>query len=125
MKRLLLLALVGTAASAAPIDMAMFDQYDANHDGYVDLIEVRGSVELQGRFNDIDVDIPPALRDRYFAALDAAKAAEEEKRAASGLVLDLIGAGRRAVVGPHRVATRTVRDGKTYSLQPARSRGNA
>lgn len=56
MKRLLLLALVGTAASAAPIDMAMFDRYDANHDGYVDLIEVMGSVDLQGRFNDIDVD---------------------------------------------------------------------
>ncbi|MDH6610241.1 putative phage-type endonuclease [Streptomyces sp. SAI-208] len=71
---------------------------------------------------DVDVDILPELRDRYFAALDAFKAAEEEKRHAAGLVLDQIDTGRRAVVGKQRVATRTVRDGKTYSLQPARNR---
>ena len=78
--------------------------------------------EIPEGMDDVDVDITPALRDRYFTALAAAKAAEEEKRCASGLVLDEIGTGRRAVVGPAKVATRTVRDGHTYSLQPARNR---
>jgi putative phage-type endonuclease len=71
---------------------------------------------------DVDVEIEAALRDRYFNALAAAKAADEEKRHASGLVLDLIGTGRRATAAGERVATRTVREGKTHSLQPARNR---
>lgn len=78
--------------------------------------------ELPDGLDDVDVDITPDLRDSYFAALDAAKAAEAEKRRLSGLLLDEIGTGRRAVVGPQKVATRTVRDGRTYSLQPARNR---
>jgi hypothetical protein len=56
MKRLVILALVGSAASAAPIDMALFQQSDANGDGHVDVVEVMSSVDLQGRFNDIDTD---------------------------------------------------------------------
>jgi len=56
MKRLVILALVGSAASAAPIDMALFQQSDANGDGHVDVVEVMASVDLQGRFNDIDTD---------------------------------------------------------------------
>lgn len=56
MKRLMLLALFGTAASAAPIDMALFQQYDYDGDGFVDEVEVQASVDLAGRFNDIDVD---------------------------------------------------------------------
>lgn len=71
---------------------------------------------------DVDVQVHADLRDRYFAALDTFKAAEWEKREASALVLDAIGTGRRAVVGLDKVATRTVREGKTYSLQPARNR---
>jgi putative phage-type endonuclease len=78
--------------------------------------------EIPDGMVDVDVPIDPALRDRYFASLAAFKAAEEEKRCASGLVLDQIADGRRAVVGSDRVATRTVRNGKTYSLQPARNR---
>lgn len=74
---------------------------------------------------DVDVDIWPLLRDQYFDALDAAAAAEAEKRRAQALVLDQIGDGHRAVCGRERVATRTVRAGKTFSLQPARNRGNA
>jgi len=74
---------------------------------------------------DLDVQIWPLLRDQYFDALDAFKAAEEEKRRAQALVLDQIGDGHRALCGRERVATRTVRDGKTYSLQPARNRGIA
>lgn len=74
---------------------------------------------------DVDVPIWPLLRDQYFDALDAAKAAELEKNRAMALVLDQIADGRRAVCGKERVATRTVRDGKTFSLQPARNRGIA
>lgn len=72
--------------------------------------------------DDVDIEINTVLRDRYFAALAAFKTAEEEKRAAAGLILDGIGTGRRAVCERRTVATRTVRDGRTYSLQPARNR---
>ncbi|KAB7850193.1 YqaJ viral recombinase family protein [Streptomyces mobaraensis] len=75
--------------------------------------------------DDIDIEVPGTLRDRYFAALAAASAAEEEKRAAAGLLLDAIGTGRRAVCERRLVATRTVRDGRTYSLLPTRNRENA
>ncbi|RLU79265.1 hypothetical protein CTZ27_37105 [Streptomyces griseocarneus] len=75
--------------------------------------------------DDIDVEIPEALRDRYFAALAAASTADAEKRAAAGLLLDAIGTGHRAVCERRLVATRTVRDGRTYSLLPARNRENA
>lgn len=74
---------------------------------------------------DLDVEIWPLLRDQYFDALRAFDAAAEEKRRAQSLVLDQIGDGHRAVCRQERVATRTVRDGKTYSLQPTRNRGNA
>lgn len=75
--------------------------------------------------DDIDTEVSAADRDRYFAALDAAKAAETEKRAAAGLLLDEIGTGRRAVCERRTVATRTVRDGRTHSLQPARNRSTS
>lgn len=74
---------------------------------------------------DTEHDVEPQLRDRYFQALDNHKAAEEEKRAASALLLDHIGDGKRAVCSGKTVATRTVRNGKTYSLQPARKRTTA
>lgn len=75
--------------------------------------------------DDIDIEVSTARRDRYYAALDAAKQAEEEKRAAAGHLLDEIGTGRRAVCERRTVATRTVRDGRTYSLQPARNRSTS
>lgn len=75
--------------------------------------------------DDIDIEVSTEHRDRYFAALAAAKAAEEEKRAAAGLLLDEIGTGRRAVCERRTVATRTVRDGRTHSLQPARNRSTS
>jgi putative phage-type endonuclease len=77
---------------------------------------------LPDGMDDVDIQIDLALGQRYFAALADFKAAEEEKRCASGLVLDRIGTGRRAVIGADKVATRTVRAGRTYSLQPARNR---
>ncbi|TRV72575.1 hypothetical protein FKN01_29750 [Streptomyces sp. 130] len=75
--------------------------------------------------DDIDIEVSTERRDRYFAALAAAKQADEEKRAAAGLLLDEIGTGRRAVCERRTVATRTVRDGRTYSLQPARNRSTS
>jgi hypothetical protein len=56
MNRWLLLALVSTGASAAAFTMAEFASYDRNRDGFVDRVEVVGSVDLQGRFAEIDLD---------------------------------------------------------------------
>ncbi|WP_438479158.1 YqaJ viral recombinase family protein [Streptomyces asiaticus] len=74
---------------------------------------------------DVDVAVTEADRDRYFAALAAFTEAETEKRAAAASILDQIGTGRRAICATRTVATRTVRNGKTYSLQPARNRSTA
>lgn len=74
---------------------------------------------------DLDVEVGPILRDQYFDVLSAFDRAADEKRRAQSLVLDRIGDGHRAVCRGERVATRTVRDGKTYSLQPSRNRGAA
>jgi putative phage-type endonuclease len=75
--------------------------------------------------DDVNVEIPADLRDRFHAAQDQAWAAEDELTECKGRLLDAIGTGRRAVVGPDRVATRTVRNGRTYQLLPARTRRNA
>lgn len=56
MKRWLLLALLSTGASAAAFTMAEFQSYDRNGDGFVDRVEVLGSVDLQGRFGEIDLN---------------------------------------------------------------------
>ncbi|MFG3051802.1 YqaJ viral recombinase family protein [Kitasatospora sp. NPDC048239] len=74
---------------------------------------------------DIDVEIDPQLRDRFHAAQDAFWAAEDEVTACKGELLDAIGTGRRATVLGDRVATRTVRAGRTYQLLPARTRRTA
>jgi putative phage-type endonuclease len=81
--------------------------------------------ELPDGLDDVDVEIPTALRDRFHAAQDQAWAAEDELTACKGELLDAIGTGRRAVCERQRVATRTVRDGGTYQLLPARTRRNA
>jgi hypothetical protein len=81
--------------------------------------------ELPDGLDDVDVEIETALRDRFHAAQDAYWLAEDELTACKGLLLDHIGTGRRAVCERERVATRTVRDGKTYQLLPARTRRNA
>ncbi|WP_275462102.1 YqaJ viral recombinase family protein [Streptomyces noursei] len=80
---------------------------------------------LPDGLDDIDVEIAAELRDEYFAALDTAKSADTERRLLAALVLDEIGTGRRAVAAGRTVATRTVRDGRTHSLQPARNRSAA
>jgi len=81
--------------------------------------------ELPDGLDDVDVEIETALRDRFHKAQDAFWRAEDELTACKGLLLDAIDTGRRAVCERLRVATRTVRDGKTYQLLPARTRRNA
>ncbi|MFI8360770.1 YqaJ viral recombinase family protein [Streptomyces sp. NPDC085612] len=81
--------------------------------------------ELPEGLDAVDVEIPTALRDRFHAAQDAAWDAEDELTACKGELLDWIGTGQRAVCERERVATRTVRDGRTYQLLPARTRRTA
>jgi putative phage-type endonuclease len=81
--------------------------------------------EIPDGLDPIDVEITTLLRDRFYAAQDAAWAAEDELTACKGELLDAIGTGQRAVCERDRIATRTVRNGSTYSLMPARTRRNA
>jgi putative phage-type endonuclease len=81
--------------------------------------------ELPDGLDDVNIEIETALRDRFHAAQDQFWLAEDELTACKGLLLDEIGTGRRAVCERTRVATRTVRDGKTYQLLPTRTRRNA
>jgi putative phage-type endonuclease len=81
--------------------------------------------ELPEGLDPIDVEIPTELRDRFHAAQDQAWLAEDELTACKGELLDHIGTGQRAVCERKRIATRQVRNGKTYSLMPARTRRNA
>jgi putative phage-type endonuclease len=75
--------------------------------------------------DDVDVEILPELRDRFHAAQDQFWSAEDELTECKSRLLDAIGTGRRAVVLRDRVATRTVRNGRTYQLLPARTRRNS
>ncbi|MGW1840869.1 YqaJ viral recombinase family nuclease [Streptomyces sp. NPDC002067] len=78
--------------------------------------------ELPEGLDDVDVEIPAQLRDRWHTAQDTYWAAEDELTACKAQLLDAIGTGRRATCGGDRVATRTVRAGHTYQLLPARTR---
>lgn len=81
--------------------------------------------EIPEGLDPIDIEITTELRDRFYAAQDAAWTAEDELTACKGELLDAIGTGQRAVCERDRIATRTVRNGSTYSLMPARTRRNA
>jgi putative phage-type endonuclease len=81
--------------------------------------------EIPEGLDPVDVEITTLLRDRFHAAQDAFWVAEDELTACKGLLLDHIGTGRRATCERERVATRTVREGRTYQLLPARTRRNA
>ncbi|WP_369183300.1 YqaJ viral recombinase family protein [Streptomyces sp. Y1] len=72
--------------------------------------------------DDVNVDISVELRDRFHAAQDGFWAAEDELTECKSRLLDAIGTGRRAFAAGVRVATRTVRNGKTFQLLPARTR---
>ncbi|MEU0393863.1 YqaJ viral recombinase family protein [Streptomyces sp. NPDC006208] len=67
---------------------------------------------------DRDVEIPFGTVCRWDAAYQAAQIAGSELIQVRAEVLDLIGNGKRAVCEGRRIAYRTVRDGKTYSLNP-------
>lgn len=81
--------------------------------------------EIPDGLDPVDVEIPTELRDRFHAAQDQAWLAEDELTACKGELLDAIGTGQRAVCERQRIATRQVREGRTYSLMPARNRRNA
>lgn len=81
--------------------------------------------DLPEGLDEADVEIPTALRDRWYAAQDAGWAAEDELTACKGELLDHIGTGQRAVCERERIVTRTVREGRTYQLLPARTRRTA
>ncbi|MFE6080029.1 YqaJ viral recombinase family protein [Streptomyces virginiae] len=81
--------------------------------------------ELPEGLDAVDIEIPTALRDRFYAAQDAAWDAKDELTACKGELLDWIDTGQRAVCERQRIATRTVREGRTYQLLPARTRRTA
>jgi putative phage-type endonuclease len=74
---------------------------------------------------DRDVEIPAEDAARYETAQRQMAGAKTELTAAKGVLLDHIGDGKRAVVGERRIAYRTVRGGKTYSLNPYTSKETA
>jgi Ca2+-binding EF-hand superfamily protein len=41
---------------AAQRDLAMFDALDRDHDGHLTVEEVRGNIDLEARFNDLDIN---------------------------------------------------------------------
>ncbi|MBB1252880.1 YqaJ viral recombinase family protein [Streptomyces sp. OF3] len=75
--------------------------------------------------DDVDVEIPAELGDRYLDAVEQHRIAEAAKRQAAAEVLDQIGTGYRAVTAGRRIAYRTVRDGRTHSLTPYRQKDAA
>jgi len=75
---------------------------------------------------DDDVQVSVEVRDAFWAAQDASKAADAEKKRMASVLLDLIGDCRRAKCGEEIVATRSVRpDGTTHSLKPARRKAHS
>jgi putative phage-type endonuclease len=75
--------------------------------------------------DEVDVEIPLEDAARYEIAQQQMAAVKTELTAAKGVVLDRIGTGKRAVCNGRRIAYRTVRDGKTYSLNPYQSSKDA
>jgi putative phage-type endonuclease len=76
--------------------------------------------ELHPEIDDVEVEIAPALAERYRRAVAAHKAAEQAKQQATAEVLDALGAGRRAVVAGESIAIRIPgRAGAPPSLRPS------
>jgi putative phage-type endonuclease len=67
---------------------------------------------------DRDVEIPFGTVIRWDDAYEAYREASDRLTQVRGEILDLIGNAKRAVCEGRRIAYRTVRDGKTYSLNP-------
>ena len=64
------------------------------------------------------------MADRYETALADTVAAEAALTGARAELLDAIGDGRWATVAGRRVAQRTVRNGRTYSLIPCKKKAS-
>ena len=79
--------------------------------------------QAEGR-DDIAVEVPPEMADRYETALADTVAAEAALTGARAELLDAIGDGRWATVAGRRVAQRTVRNGRTYSLIPCKKKAS-
>lgn len=76
--------------------------------------------ELHPDINDVEVEIEPALAERYRRAVAEHKAAEQFKQQATAEVLDALGAGRRAVVAGESIAIRVPGRGDAPpSLRPS------
>jgi putative phage-type endonuclease len=74
---------------------------------------------------DREVEIPVDIVARWDAAYAAVAASAADLTQVRGEVLDLLGNAKRAVCDGRRIAYRTVRDGKTYSLNPYTSSKDA
>ncbi|GAA5104713.1 lambda-exonuclease family protein [Haloechinothrix salitolerans] len=76
--------------------------------------------ELHPDIDDVEVEIEPALADRYRRAVAEHKAAEAAKQQATAEVLDALGSGRRAVVAGESIAIRVPGRGDAPpSLRPS------
>lgn len=75
---------------------------------------------LNPDLDDVEVEIPVELRDRYRTALVSEKAAAETKQRAAAELLDYMGTARRAVCGGESVAIRVAgARGAAPSLRPS------
>jgi putative phage-type endonuclease len=76
--------------------------------------------ELHPDIDDVEVEIEPALAERYRRAVADHKAAEQAKQQATAELLDALGPGRRAVVAGESIAIRIPgRAGAAPSLRPS------
>lgn len=107
-------------------DMAQTFLHDVEHGNRPPIDDSEATYQTIRRqpegLEDIDVEIPVETADRYENAQIQAKAAEAELTGARSQLLDLIGSGKRAVVGQRRIAYRTVRNGQTHALMPYRQK---
>ncbi|NJQ04238.1 lambda-exonuclease family protein [Streptomyces lonarensis] len=70
--------------------------------------------------DDVEVEIPAALADRYEAAGAAKRKADAARQQASAEVMDAIGEGRWATVAGRRIAQRTTKN----ALQPCKQKAS-
>jgi putative phage-type endonuclease len=76
--------------------------------------------ELHPDIDDVEIEIEPALAERYRRAVADHKAAEQAKQQATAELLDALGDGRRAVVAGESIAIRIPgRAGAAPSLRPS------
>ncbi|MBB4969111.1 putative phage-type endonuclease [Saccharothrix violaceirubra] len=83
-------------------------------------VTYRAVRELHPQIDDVEVEIDPALAERYRAAVAEHKAAESTKQRATVELLDVLGRARRAVVDGESIAIRVPgRGAAPPSLRPS------